>query len=96
MNPLVDLTPTSQLQTEDDKNADFFESDVLFQMIGVIGWIILTASIIVLAWVSEPCITRITSRWKQAPRCVIETGNVNSIFGRLLASSNEKDGETQV
>mmetsp|Transcript_24215 Transcript_24215/g.37970 ORF Transcript_24215/g.37970 Transcript_24215/m.37970 type:complete len:384 (+) Transcript_24215:214-1365(+) len=93
MNPLVDLTPTSQLQTEDDKNADFFESDVLFQMIGVIGWIILTASIIVLAWVSEPCITRITSRWKQVPRCVVETGNVNTIFRRLLASSNKKDGD---
>ncbi len=99
MNSLVDLTPTSQLQTEDDKNADFFESDarsdVLYQMIAVIGWIILIASIIVLAWVSEPCITRITSRWKQAPRCVIETGNVNTILRQLLASSNKKDGETQ-
>ncbi len=88
MNSLAEQNQTSQLQAQDDDNVDFFESDLLYQMIGVIGWIV---SVIVLAWVLEPFITRITARWKQPPRCVLETGNISTLFERLLSS---KDGET--
>lgn len=98
MNSLADQNQTSQPQDQDDDNADFFERNLLYQMMGVIGWIILTMSIIVLAWVSEPCITRVSSRWKQPPRCVLETGNVNTLLQRLASSSkskSKKDGETQ-
>lgn len=85
----------SQLQTQDDNDANFFESNLLAQVISVVGWVVLTMSIIVLCWVSEPCITRITARWKQPPRCVLERGNANSLLSRLLASANAngKDGE---
>lgn len=97
MNSLADQNQTSQLQTQGDDNVDFFESNLLYQMVGVIGWIILTVSVIVLAWVLEPFITRISARWKQPPRCVLETGNVNTLLHRLLAfsSKSNKDEETQ-
>lgn len=85
----------------DIDNAGFFESNLLYQMISVVGWLILTIGVIVLIWVSEPCISRITARCKQPPPCVLEIGNVETILSKvqkqkllkpyIIASTNNKD-----
>jgi AAA+ superfamily predicted ATPase len=79
--------------TQGNDANNLFESNLLAQIISVVGWVILTMSIIVLCWVGEPCITRITSRWRQPPRCVVERGNATTLLSRLVASSDDKDGE---
>lgn len=73
---------------------NLFENNLLAQIISVVGWVILTMSIIVLCWVGEPCLTRITSRWRQPPRCVVERGNATTLLSRLVASTDDdKEGE---
>ena len=95
MDPSAGLPQTqmsSQSQTQDDDNGAFSESNLLYQIISVVGWIFLTMSIVVLCWISEPCITKLTARWKQPPRCVSEIGNVRTLPSRALSSaSNKKD-----
>lgn len=93
--------PQRQLQSqdEDSDNAGLFESNLLYQMISVVGWFLLTFSVLFCVWVSEPCISRITARWKAPPKCVLEIGNVKTLLSRMqkllkrfIASASNKDG----
>lgn len=51
----------------------------MFQIISVGGWLLVTMSAIVFFWLSEPCITRVTSRCSQPPSCVLEVGNERTL-----------------
>ena len=63
----------------DQHNDVNFESSLMFQIISVGGWLLVTMSAIVFFWLSEPCITRVTSRCSQPPSCVLEVGNERTL-----------------
>jgi SpoVK/Ycf46/Vps4 family AAA+-type ATPase len=53
------------------------------QLIGVLGWLFLTASFVFLVYTLEPCITRQVARWVAPPACVLTIGNVPSRLSML-------------
>ena len=44
------LEPTDN----DNDDADIVENNLLYQMVGLVGWLVLTISILLLFWASEP------------------------------------------
>lgn len=70
------LEPTDN----DNDDADIVENNLLYQMVSLVGWLVLTISILLLFWASEPCVSRITARWKAPPKCVLEIGNVKTLL----------------
>ena len=64
------------------------------QLLGVLGWVFLTISVLLLAWTLEPCITRITARFVASPACVKEIGNVQTMLRKLFKrATTTKGGE---
>ena len=89
------LEPTDN----DNDDADIVENNLLYQMVSLVGWLVLTISILLLFWASEPCVSRITARWKAPPKCVLEIGNAETLLSRLpkplkrfISCANDVDG----
>jgi len=89
------LEPTDN----DNDDADIVENNLLYQMVSLVGWLVLTISILLLFWASEPCVSRITARWKAPPKCVLEIGNAETLLSRLpkplkrfISCANDEDG----
>lgn len=66
------------------------------QLLGVLGWLFMAASVMVLVWTLEPCITRMSARFLGPPTCVLTIGNVPtklSLLRKLLKRATTTKGE---